>query len=151
MQIQIHPKNKTMFCKKISYKKIIKKLDAAIIFYLPIIARVVLNFKLAVGGTVAATLVEIIPGNIDDETRKKLLLAMERALLEFSGVLNNLNADGSINMHILFEQLVKMTKADRDSFWIKLSGLLLKYMHDGKLQQSEYDFFAQGNYTISKV
>jgi hypothetical protein len=132
-----------------TYRRVFAKVDAAIEKYLPLIQVVANKLKNALDSGIVRTLVDLTPADWDNKLREQFVIILDRSFREFTIVAENLKPDGSINFPKLLEQIARLTKVDRDNLYFKISALMLKYLHEGKLKQSEYDLFVQGNYTAS--
>lgn len=143
-----------MFCTKFKsrLKKILQQFDNYIDTHIDIALKVVSAMKSILSNPAASILTAIIPGELDEEIRKKLVnilgkvteaLTMVEECKQFTDINDRLNC--------FIQQLHQLDPQLQDAILQKVASLIAGHLDGLRFKQSVYDLYTQAKYTSQKA
>lgn len=142
-----------MFCKKASakIKALLKGFNSAIEQHIDLALQVTTALKQVLKGPVGEILTAIIPGQVDDMIRAKLIQGLDKAIEALSIVdacKGQLTLEAKVRCFA--EELARRDPQLQDAILQKLASLLTSELDGKRLKQAMYDLYTQGKYTTAK-
>ena len=142
-----------MFCKnfKTKIKALINQFNRFVNANVETALKVSSSLKSILDSLPAQILTAIIPGDVDEAVRVKIVAALEKIVpaLSIVDACKQYN-DLEDKLKCFAEQLNKIAPELRDAILSKLAALLASELDDQRLAQNLYDLYTQGKYSTSK-
>jgi hypothetical protein len=132
---------------KLLYRDLFQKSKAAIDKYVEPSILVVEKIKKFVESENLKFVLDLIPGNFDNETAAKINIYLPQILmyLRLANECSNLSTNDEV-VQCSIEALKKADKNGKHAFYLAIASMLSTYLSDGRLQWSEAVILAQYTY-----
>lgn len=142
-----------MFCKTAisKIKNFFKQLDGYLSAHITTALMVTTAVKNALDGIAGDLLVNLIPGNMDNVVRDKVVAALEKSIDVLSIVdtcKGYTDIQGKLSCFI--NEVSKRDPQLQQALLIKLASLLTKELDGNRYKQNVYDAFVQAQYSVAK-
>ena len=142
-----------MFCSKFraKIKSFLRKIEMEVFNHASIALSVTTGLKKFLTGTAGDILTVVIPGELDNLLKDKVVAALNYAIPLLDGF-NDCSKEDSLERKLscVVDFLKSKYPDAADALLMKLAALITNYLHGGKLQQHQYDVAAQIQYTLNK-
>ena len=142
-----------MFCTKINgqIRQALRQFDSYIDTHIDTALSITTQLKNSIASPVADIITAIIPGNLDDMVRGRLLFALDKAI-EALAIADTCKLYTDMNDKLkCFIQQIQLREPDlRDALLQKLASLLAAHIDGQRFKQNLYDLYTQVKYTANK-
>lgn len=141
------------FCKSVrsKIKSILRKFDKEVEEHVDTALLVTTSIKKFLRSPVSDIINAIIPGQIDDLIRAKLLVILPYAIDTLT-IIDHCKDAKTLNEKAAcyIDQLKKVDPALQEAILHKLAAIITRELDGNKLAQSVYDLFVQAQYSVKK-
>lgn len=142
-----------MFCKqyRLKIKALMGQFDKLVEENIETAIKVTTSLKQFLKGGYADILTAIIPGEVDDMIRAKLIMGLEKALDALQIVNACKDAVGvEAKIRCFVDEISRRDPALQDALLQKIASMLASELDGKRLAQSLYDLYTQAKYTAGK-
>jgi hypothetical protein len=132
-------------------KKILSKVDKYLTEHVDHALRVTGRIKQLLESPAGVILTDVIPGDLDNKIRVKLIAALTTSIDALS-IVDKCGSitDPAAKAQCFITELAKLKPSVKEAFLFKLASLIISELDGNMLKRYEYDFITQGRYAASK-
>lgn len=142
-----------MFCKGFwgKTRKFFNRLDKTILEYSEMALSITTSLKSILGNDLAVIATAIIPGDIDELIRTRLLKALDKTISALT-IIEACKDFATIDERLtcFAEQMRKLNPELQEALLIKMASLITADLHGGQLPRSDYDTILQVKFKAEK-
>lgn len=142
-----------MICTKMRnrFKRVLQQFDKYVDEHIDTALQVTTALKQMLSSPVADVVTALIPGELDNLLRQRLLIALERAITILTITEQCKKYAGTKEkVYCFVEQLKAQSPELQDALLQKLASLMTSELDGNRLKQSLYDLYTQAKYAASK-